>query len=78
MNNQLLEYLEFATETAFMAGRLTLGHYQTGIRPEFKEDESSVTISDREAESLICQRIEKRYPRHSIVGEEYGESAQMR
>jgi len=33
-----------------------------------------VTIADREAEQLIRGKIEARYPDHSILGEEYGES----
>ena len=72
MAESLRDYLEFATETAYLAGRLTLGYYQAGVRPEFKEDESPVTVADRQAEELIRGRIEKRYPRHAIVGEEYG------
>jgi myo-inositol-1(or 4)-monophosphatase len=65
-------YLEFATETAYQAGRLTLGYYQTGIRPDIKKDNSPVTVADRLSEELIRRRIEERYPAHAIVGEEYG------
>ncbi len=39
-----------------------------------KGDGSPVTIADREAEELIRSRIEARYPGHSVLGEEYGES----
>ncbi|MFZ0548227.1 MAG: inositol monophosphatase family protein [Candidatus Promineifilaceae bacterium] len=72
MTNQLQHYLEFATETAWQAGRLTLGYFQTGIRPDFKSDETPVTVADREAERLIRGRIEKAFPSHAIVGEEFG------
>ena len=65
--------LAFATETAWEAGQLTLGYFQTGIRPDLKEDETPVTAADREAEQLIRSRIETAYPQHGIVGEEYGE-----
>jgi len=68
----LRSYLDFAVETAWEAGQLTLGYYQTGLRPNFKADESPVTIADREAEKLIRNRIAKRYPNHAIVGEEFG------
>jgi myo-inositol-1(or 4)-monophosphatase len=70
---KLEEYLAFATETAYLAGRLTLGYYQTGTRPDFKADDSPVTVADRKAEELIRSHIEARYPDHTIVGEEYGE-----
>ena len=66
-------YLDLAVETAYEAGRLTLGYFRTGrARPEFKEDETPVTVADREAERLIRERIRARYPGHAIVGEEYG------
>lgn len=68
------ELLQFAVETAHEAGRLTLGYFQAGVRPEFKADDSPVTVADRKAEELIRRRIAKRYPTHTIVGEEYGTS----
>ena len=66
-------YMEFATETAWLAGRLTLGYFQTGLQPEFKEDQSPVTAADRRAEELIRNRIEAAYPGHAIFGEEFGD-----
>lgn len=68
----LSDYLDFARQTAWEAGRLTLGYYQTGVHAEFKGDDSPVTIADREAERLIRKRIQSQYPDHAIVGEEYG------
>ena len=65
-------YLEFATETAWQAGRVTLGHFQTDVRPDWKADNSPVTIADREAELLIRKKISERFPTHAIVGEEFG------
>ena len=75
MSDRWRSYLEFATEMAWQAGQLTLGYFQTELRPEFKEDESPVTVADREAERLIRSRIEQAYPGHAIVGEEFGEKA---
>ena len=72
MTKLLCEYMNFATETAYLAGRLTLGYFQGDLNPEFKPDDSPVTIADRKAEELIRSRIEKRYPDHNIIGEEYG------
>ncbi|NJN93755.1 MAG: inositol monophosphatase family protein [Anaerolineales bacterium] len=72
MTETLRTYLDFAIETAWQAGQLTLGYFQTGLRPDFKADESPVTIADREAEKLIRSRIEKQYPGHAIMGEEFG------
>ncbi len=69
---KLSSYLEFACDTAFQAGRLTLGYYQRGLEATRKLDESPVTRADREAEELIRRAIETRYPEHGVIGEEYG------
>ena len=68
----LSPYLDFAVRTAYDAGRLTLGYFQTGVRPEFKDDDTPVTVADREAEALMRARIREKYPAHTVVGEEYG------
>ena len=66
------DYLEFALEAAHAAGRLTLGYFQTGIQPDMKPDDTPVTVADRKAEELIRNRIERKFPGHRIVGEEFG------
>jgi histidinol-phosphatase len=68
----LSQYLEFACDTAWAAGRSTLAHFQTRLTVERKTDESPVTIADRSAEQLIRERIADSYPDHSILGEEFG------
>lgn len=72
MTTSLASYLDFAIETAYLAGRLTLGYFHSGVRPDFKPDDSPVTVADRGAEELIRRRIDERYPHHAIVGEEFG------
>jgi histidinol-phosphatase len=71
----LRPYLEFGVQIAYEAGRLTLGYFGTqAARLEFKADETPVTVADREAERLIRERIGARYPKHAVLGEEYGEA----
>ena len=65
---------DFLVQVAYRAGRITLGYYQTGIRPDYKPDDTPVTAADRAAEEFIRSEIEKHYPTHTIVGEEFGES----
>jgi histidinol-phosphatase len=72
VSNPYRSYLNFAVETAYLAGRLTLEYFQTGVQPDLKADDTPVTVADRKAEELIRSRIEQRYPHHGIVGEEYG------
>jgi myo-inositol-1(or 4)-monophosphatase len=75
MPENLRNYLHFAIETAYLAGRLTLGYYQTGIQPDFKPDDSPVTVADKKAEELVRARIESTYSGHEILGEEFGQGA---
>lgn len=66
-------YLDFAAQTAYEAGRLTVGYFGTAAaRPETKPDDTPVTAADREAERLIRAAIRERYPDHAVVGEEFG------
>lgn len=69
---QIQHALEFALDAAWRAGRLTLGYYQTKIGIERKADHSPVTRADKEAEQMLRAMIERYYPDHGIVGEEYG------
>jgi len=74
---ELNGYLDFAAQTAYEAGRLTLGYFRTeAVRPEWKKDETPVTVADREAERLLRARISASYPGHAVVGEEYGEEGE--
>lgn len=68
----LRPYLDFTTSLAYRAGRITLGYYNTGIRPDFKADDTPVTAADRAAERAISRLISKRFPDHGVVGEEDG------
>ena len=68
------ELLSFARTVAGEAGELTLSHFGKVVEHEDKADGTPVTNADREAEMLIRRRIESRYPRHSVLGEELGES----
>jgi histidinol phosphatase-like enzyme (inositol monophosphatase family) len=70
----LRDLRDFAADLAWQAGKLTLSYFQTGLTPELKADQSPVTVADRAAERLLRELIEARYPAHSILGEEEGET----
>ncbi len=74
MGASLSEYMEFAAGCVWQAGRLTLAHFQTSLPVEFKDDDTPVTIADRQAEAHIRRQIERRFPAHAVIGEEYGAS----
>jgi myo-inositol-1(or 4)-monophosphatase len=75
MTTSLREFLDFAADAAWQAGRVTLAHFQSGVDVEWKSDASPVTIADRGAEELLRRLIERRFPQHAIYGEEFGETS---
>jgi histidinol phosphatase-like enzyme (inositol monophosphatase family) len=72
MSHDLQPYLEFATDAAWQAGRLTLQYFQAAFNVEWKKDATPVTVADRGAERLLRELITARFPDHAVVGEEYG------
>ena len=71
MADTLREVLDFATDAAWQAGRITLRYFQTGVEVEEKDDESPVTAADKGAETKLRELIEARFPDDGIVGEEH-------
>lgn len=43
------------------------------LKVERKGDDTPVTLADRQAEKVMRDLINKHYPRHGIIGEEFGE-----
>lgn len=69
----LQPYLDFTQELAAAAADVILPYYgQIDCGLENKEDDSPVTLADRGAEEVMRAMIEKKFPDHGIVGEEYG------
>lgn len=66
--------LEVARTAAREAGHLTLQYFRSNrFVVERKDDDSPVTIADREAEALLRHRILAAFPDDAIVGEELGQ-----
>jgi len=68
---ELENLLGFAVAAARAAGDVTLKYFQR-VTAERKSDGSFVTAADREAERLLRERIESRFPDDAIIGEEEG------
>jgi histidinol-phosphatase len=64
--------LDFAIDVAWQAGRITLGYFQREVAVERKSDKTPVTTADRAAEIHIRDLINRTWPDHGIVGEEFG------
>lgn len=62
--------LAAAREVGLRAGELALKHFHRGVQAEDKEDDSPVTVADRESERLIVEKLREEFPNDGLLGEE--------
>jgi Archaeal fructose-1,6-bisphosphatase and related enzymes of inositol monophosphatase family len=70
----LQTYFPVLGELSVKAGAIARRHYNSQVEFERKSDDSPVTKADREIETFLRQALEKQFPDHSILGEEFGET----
>lgn len=71
---EIARRLELAIDASDEAGRLTLDFFRdSDLRVDRKGDGSPVTEADREAETLLRERITDMFPDDGILGEEFPE-----
>ena len=58
----LRDILDVCVDAALVAGKRTLAYFQTGVQPDWKEDDTPVTVADREAERVLRERILASFP----------------
>ncbi len=71
MENKSKE-LTIAIKAALAAGEILEKYFETEINKETKDDNTIVTIADKESEEVIKKIILDNFPKHSIIGEETG------
>jgi histidinol phosphatase-like enzyme (inositol monophosphatase family) len=64
--------MQAAADVARVAGDVAMRHFRSALAVETKGDGSPVTVADREAETAAREWIERRFPAHGILGEEFG------
>jgi histidinol-phosphatase len=67
--------LEFALAIADRAGDVALKYFRLGVAAQMKNDNTPVTIADKECERLIRSAIAESFPEDAILGEEEGTSS---
>ena len=72
---EFLPFMHLLIGTAFDVIRPL---FLRGVAVDAKADATPVTAADRGAEAAMRRAIERRYPEHGIVGEEFGEKAGRR
>ncbi len=63
--------LDFANTLTREAGEMAMKHFRHSKRVEYKADRSPVTLADREIEQFLRSEIERQFPEHQILGEEF-------
>ena len=71
MSLDLSEFIKFANLLADDASKISMKYFRKTLKIQNKDDESPVTIADKETEQIIREQIRKNYPNHGILGEEY-------
>jgi len=67
------EFLSVALDAAKSAEDIITSYYfNKTIQVDLKDDETPVTLADKEAEKAIRQTIIQAFPDHGFLGEEYG------
>ena len=70
-NKELSKYLEFAKEIAYKAGDLmTNSFYDEDFNIIYKKDKTPVTQIDKKINEYLIKKVNKKYPTHSVDGEE--------
>jgi inositol-phosphate phosphatase/L-galactose 1-phosphate phosphatase/histidinol-phosphatase len=66
------EFLNLANALADAAGAAIRPRFRTPLAVDDKPDLTPVTAADRAAERVMRELIERRFPDHGILGEEFG------
>lgn len=65
--------IKLALRLADAAGEAIRPYFRSGATSERKEDDTPVTIADREAEEAMRRILKAEVPRDGVIGEEFGE-----
>ena len=71
MSNDLKSRYDAGIELAQKAAKIAMGYYETALDIEWKNDESPVTIADREAEKFLRSSLKQYFNQDGFLGEEY-------
>ena len=64
------EYLEFAKDIAYEAGKIMKKYFSGDNGANYKFDQTIVTKADTEINHLLVERVKEKYPNNCVDGEE--------
>ncbi|MSP33971.1 MAG: histidinol-phosphatase [Rickettsiales bacterium] len=72
IDKKISDLAAFANHLADLSEPIARKYFRTPNGEIIKDDQSPVTLADREIEEIIRAEIAKKFPDHGIIGEEYG------
>jgi inositol-phosphate phosphatase/L-galactose 1-phosphate phosphatase/histidinol-phosphatase len=72
-NSSLEEFIPFVHLLADESEKVIMNYFRQSFKIERKDDNSPVTIADKNTEKTIRDFINQKYPNHGIIGEEFDE-----
>lgn len=69
-DNRNEEYLNFAKNIAYEAGKIMLKYFKGYNGANYKFDQTIVTKADTEINTLLINKVKEKYPTHCVDGEE--------
>ena len=72
MTDDIDRFTALAIELADAARPIALRYFRSELETVTKDDDSPVTIADRECEAVMRDLIHAAFPEHGIIGEEHG------
>ena len=71
LKNQMDEFISFANILADESAKVIMEYFRQTLTIENKDDDTPVTIADKKSELKIRELINKSYPSHGILAEEF-------
>ena len=71
-NIEIAEFKKFSKYLSEASGKIIKKYFRNNFDIETKHDDSPVTIADKTAEEKLREIIMKEFPKHGILGEEFG------
>lgn len=66
----MTEYKKLALSLARQAGDIMRDNFELGMKKEWKEDKSPLTVTDLQINDLVIKEVKKHFPDHDILAEE--------
>ena len=71
LKNKMDEFISFANVLANESAKVIMEYFRQTLTIENKDDDTPVTIADKKSELKIRELINKAYPSHGILAEEF-------